>query len=53
MEAGNVERTLIPGESRKVLVRPRMRSDHMAMAISVLDTVHRGRVVNAIPCSNL
>ena len=47
MEAGNV-RTLVPGESGKVLVCPCVRSDHMAMAISVLDTVHGGSVVNAI-----
>jgi len=53
MEAGNVERTLIPGESGKVLVRPRMRSDHMATVVSILYTVHRGSVVNAIICSNL
>jgi len=46
-------RTFVAVEGGKVLVRPRMGSDHMSTTVRILDAVHRSLVVNAIPYANM
>lgn len=42
--------TLIPGESREILVSPRMRRDLMAVVVRVLHATPQSGVVDASPC---
>lgn len=41
-------RTLVPGESCQVFMRPRVRRNLMTVAVSIFDPVDRIGVVNAV-----